>query len=179
MLWRLLQPVGCTAGASVTPVTLHTLVKVMYCRIFVMQPYTYIWYKNPWCTVIMKKYKKSIPNKMFHYCIVTIISHRYVLPIELKNLASTYGQYSFMWKLHVYSDIGLSKDECAEILKAVSTSQNDAYGFTGKALLAKERENTGIVTFCQRIDSMLGDGVQTGKMTEFCGMPGTGKTQMR
>jgi RecA/RadA recombinase len=35
-----------------------------------------------------------------------------------------------------------------------------------------------IVTFCKALDDMLNGGVQLGQVTEFCGVPGVGKTQM-
>ena len=34
------------------------------------------------------------------------------------------------------------------------------------------------MTFCEGLDDMLGGGVPVGKITEFCGAPGIGKTQM-
>lgn len=35
-----------------------------------------------------------------------------------------------------------------------------------------------IVTFCPDLDAVLGGGVPTGSVTEFCGVPGVGKTQL-
>ena len=35
-----------------------------------------------------------------------------------------------------------------------------------------------IITFCGELDEMLGGGVASGEVTEFCGAPGIGKTQM-
>ena len=35
------------------------------------------------------------------------------------------------------------------------------------------------MTFCAGVDGMLGGGVPLGKVTEFCGAPGLGKTQFR
>lgn len=35
-----------------------------------------------------------------------------------------------------------------------------------------------IVTFCSALDDILGGGVPLGKLTEFCGLPGVGKTQI-
>ena len=47
-------------------------------------------------------------------------------------------------------------------------------------LLRQEQLHGGyIVTFCARVDEMLGGGVPLGKVTEFCGGPGLGKTQIR
>ena len=34
------------------------------------------------------------------------------------------------------------------------------------------------MTFCAQVDGILGGGVQTGEITEFCGAPGVGKTQI-
>jgi RAD51-like protein 2 len=44
--------------------------------------------------------------------------------------------------------------------------------------LRQERVQTGIVTFCGAWDRMLGSGVPLGKLTEVCGPPGIGKTQL-
>jgi RAD51-like protein 2 len=51
-------------------------------------------------------------------------------------------------------------------------------GQTAFSLLEKEVDSTPIITFNQAIDDMLGGGVACGKLTEFCGVPGIGKTQM-
>lgn len=45
-------------------------------------------------------------------------------------------------------------------------------------LFEREKNRVSIVTFCEQLDEMLGGGVATGKITEFCGPPGIGKTQM-
>eukprot|EP01125_Pyxidicula_operculata_P000937 TRINITY_DN1080_c4_g1_i1.p1 TRINITY_DN1080_c4_g1~~TRINITY_DN1080_c4_g1_i1.p1 ORF type:complete len:425 (+),score=99.67 TRINITY_DN1080_c4_g1_i1:156-1430(+) len=50
-------------------------------------------------------------------------------------------------------------------------------GTSAFALLEKEQEPS-IMTFSKDIDDMLGGGVQLSKVTEFCGVPGIGKTQM-
>jgi RAD51-like protein 2 len=52
---------------------------------------------------------------------------------------------------------------------------------SGKSALAKLQESAllpPIVTFCAALDEVLGGGVPLGKMTEFCGLPGVGKTQL-
>lgn len=46
-------------------------------------------------------------------------------------------------------------------------------------LLKAEQEQPFIVTFSSKVDDMLGGGIALGKITEFCGAPGIGKTQMR
>ncbi|EGC32854.1 hypothetical protein DICPUDRAFT_18874, partial [Dictyostelium purpureum] len=40
------------------------------------------------------------------------------------------------------------------------------------------KENQHIITFCKEIDQILNGGVPLKKLTEFCGVPGIGKTQM-
>uniref|UniRef100_A0A340TBH0 DNA repair protein RAD51 homolog 3 n=1 Tax=Anopheles minimus TaxID=112268 RepID=A0A340TBH0_9DIPT len=45
--------------------------------------------------------------------------------------------------------------------------------------LWKEEENrTGLVTFCKDLDLALGSGISEGMITELCGSPGSGKTQL-
>jgi RAD51-like protein 2 len=45
-------------------------------------------------------------------------------------------------------------------------------------MLQQEQNASCVVTFCERLDDMLGGGVPSGKITEFCGAPGIGKTQI-
>ncbi|XP_058822684.1 DNA repair protein RAD51 homolog 3 [Topomyia yanbarensis] len=45
-------------------------------------------------------------------------------------------------------------------------------------LWREEKEQAGIVTFCKDLDQAIGNGISVGLITEFCGPPGTGKTQM-
>lgn len=51
-------------------------------------------------------------------------------------------------------------------------------GKSALELLKKETQLPSIVTCNEAIDKMLGGGVPLGKMTEFCGIPGIGKTQV-
>lgn len=44
-------------------------------------------------------------------------------------------------------------------------------------LLQAERR-PAIVSFCESLDELIGGGVPCGKMTEFAGAPGVGKTQL-
>ena len=45
-------------------------------------------------------------------------------------------------------------------------------------LLNEESAKLPIYTFCQELDDLLGGGVAVGEITELCGCPGIGKTQM-
>ncbi|XP_069827320.1 DNA repair protein RAD51 homolog 3 isoform X2 [Dendropsophus ebraccatus] len=49
---------------------------------------------------------------------------------------------------------------------------------TALALLEQEQAQASIVTFCSALDEMLGGGVPLTKVTEICGPPGVGKTQL-
>lgn len=45
-------------------------------------------------------------------------------------------------------------------------------------LLQSEQNRNPIVTFCAKLDEILGGGIPLCKLTEFCGPPGIGKTQL-
>ncbi|XP_075912755.1 DNA repair protein RAD51 homolog 3 isoform X2 [Petromyzon marinus] len=45
-------------------------------------------------------------------------------------------------------------------------------------LLQEEAVRDGVVSFCAALDSLLGGGFPTGAITELCGAPGVGKTQI-
>ena len=45
-------------------------------------------------------------------------------------------------------------------------------------LLKKESSELNIVTFCAALDNILGGGIPVKKITEICGPPGVGKTQI-
>ena len=45
-------------------------------------------------------------------------------------------------------------------------------------LFWREQEQAGVPTGCAEMDDMLGEGVPFGKMTEICGVPGIGKSQL-
>jgi RAD51-like protein 2 len=49
---------------------------------------------------------------------------------------------------------------------------------TAKDILTKYGISRPVITFCRQIDVMLGGGVPVGQITEFCGVPGVGKTQL-
>ncbi|KAK9821877.1 hypothetical protein WJX74_008329 [Apatococcus lobatus] len=48
---------------------------------------------------------------------------------------------------------------------------------SARALL-EERPMRRIITFCSDVDQILGGGVALGQLTELCGVPGVGKTQL-
>ncbi|KAA6426745.1 MAG: DNA repair RAD51 [Trebouxia sp. A1-2] len=77
-------------------------------------------------------------------------------------------------------ELSISPDEALLILK-VANIHNDAglYGArSAQHLYEKELAARKIITFCGDLDGMLGGGVATGQITEFCGVPAVGKTQL-
>jgi RAD51-like protein 2 len=50
--------------------------------------------------------------------------------------------------------------------------------FTAKEFIQKMGILRPIITFCKEIDVMLGGGIPIGQITEVCGVPGIGKTQL-
>lgn len=74
---------------------------------------------------------------------------------------------------------GLRQEEVEEV-RLISGHQGgglpgavDAY-----KILALERASTRIVTCSREIDSITGGGIGSGRVTEVCGVPGVGKTQL-
>lgn len=58
-----------------------------------------------------------------------------------------------------------SSTRVPEMKSALDVLQDESYG-------------SCIVTFCRELDDVLGGGVPTKLITEFDGLPGSGKTQM-
>lgn len=75
------------------------------------------------------------------------------------------------------AEAGVSQQEALEALQAASSGHGVA-PVTALELLQKEEEFRSIVTFCSQLDEALGGGVPVGKVTEICGAPGVGKTQL-
>eukprot|EP00802_Teleaulax_amphioxeia_P011352 Tamp_11384.p1 GENE.Tamp_11384~~Tamp_11384.p1 ORF type:complete len:384 (+),score=95.44 Tamp_11384:49-1152(+) len=74
----------------------------------------------------------------------------------------------------------ISKQDAVEVLKAVRNDARPAQR-GGKSALELLQAHDGVkhvITFCSDMDNMLGGGVAVGEVTEFCGAPGIGKTQL-
>lgn len=73
----------------------------------------------------------------------------------------------------------MSQQNVLELLQAVRGEGGDAWSSsTSLELLQKEGESRSIVSFCSQLDEALSGGVPVGKITEVCGTPGVGKTQL-
>ncbi|KAL2609133.1 hypothetical protein R1flu_027706 [Riccia fluitans] len=86
-------------------------------------------------------------------------------------------------------DVSITHEEALGIIKLVPSfnSSRDGLGFSSTGdfcgqnawdLLRNEKARRRIVTSCQELDGILGSGVCTKEVTEICGVPGVGKTQL-
>lgn len=78
-------------------------------------------------------------------------------------------------------ELQLSLTETAALVREVKTasSSNTTSTTTTTALsLLQAKPSRSIITFSKAVDKMLGGGISLGELTEICGMPGAGKTQM-
>ena len=68
--------------------------------------------------------------------------------------------------------------EATKALAAAAVGGGCFGGQSAFELYEAARRRRSIITFCSKLDSMLGGGVALGEVTEFCGVPGVGKTQI-
>lgn len=85
--------------------------------------------------------------------------------------------------LDLAADAHITQEEALLTLGLVNAGvgeqSNTLLGATSAAqILQAERSQQRIFTFSPEIDSILKGGVPLGQVTEFCGVPGIGKTQM-
>lgn len=86
-------------------------------------------------------------------------------------------------------EVGISKEEALETLQILrrecltnkprpSGTAESGKTCTALELLEQEHTQSYIITFCSALDNILGGGVPLTKITEICGAPGVGKTQL-
>ena len=84
--------------------------------------------------------------------------------------------------LELSQELGVSPDIALNIIRTIdqlsSTEISSKLDVTAKDILTKFGVSRPVITFCRQIDVMLGGGVPIGQITEFCGVPGVGKTQL-
>ena len=83
----------------------------------------------------------------------------------------------------IRAEAGLEHEEALLVLKiALPGPRAGAAALAGaqsaRQMLDREARARRIITFCSDLDAILGGGVPTGQVTEFCGVPGVGKTQL-
>jgi len=78
-------------------------------------------------------------------------------------------------------EAALTLDDANDALKAARRGGEGAAlrgARSAAELLEEERTRGRVFTFCEALDDALGGGVSSGEITEFCGCPGIGKTQL-
>ncbi|XP_075445893.1 DNA repair protein RAD51 homolog 3 isoform X2 [Ascaphus truei] len=81
-------------------------------------------------------------------------------------------------------EAGISKEEALEALQILKreaqsgASSQIIQKHTALELLAQEQAQGFVISFCSALDEILGGGVPLTKITEICGAPGVGKTQL-
>uniref|UniRef100_UPI00398E8C5F DNA repair protein RAD51 homolog 3 n=1 Tax=Pristiophorus japonicus TaxID=55135 RepID=UPI00398E8C5F len=86
-------------------------------------------------------------------------------------------------------ELGISREEALEVLQIVrrescgeesqgSGVQLSVRKCTALELLEEEHAQGSVITFSSALDEILGGGVPIAKITEICGAPGVGKTQL-
>lgn len=76
-------------------------------------------------------------------------------------------------------ELHIAPGEALEIFEVVRPTQTKVKGQSALSLLERGRGRGHVVSFCAAVDAVLGGGVEVGRVTEVCGEPGTGKTQLR
>lgn len=81
------------------------------------------------------------------------------------------------------ADAGIGHRDALQVLQVARTAaqiskQLDSKLIPVQQLLQNEQNRNPIVTFCAKLDEVLGGGIPLCKLTEFCGPPGIGKTQL-
>ncbi|XP_073521465.1 DNA repair protein RAD51 homolog 3 isoform X1 [Phyllobates terribilis] len=79
-------------------------------------------------------------------------------------------------------EAGLSEDNAVKVLQVLRRENHKdsstSLKHTALELLEQEQAQASIITFCSALDDILGGGVPLTKVTDICGPPGIGKTQL-
>jgi len=90
----------------------------------------------------------------------------------LEAASSSYGSASVSANATSLSGIGSSNSSSS------NTTNLSSGATTAREGAAKAQSLKPIITFSKSVDTMLGGGFPLGQVTEICGLPGAGKTQM-
>lgn len=105
------------------------------------------------------------------------ISHAAALQLRLAVLHQMEGETASLFSPRLSSP-GPLRQVVPEDTDANRSTSVPRPPQSAAAAFKREEKSCPIVTFCRDLDNILGGGVQTGTMTEVCGEPGTGKTQL-
>lgn len=101
--------------------------------------------------------------------VTTLITHGFRFVSELKSLKP----------LDLAKELDISADDALLILQSVANPTGESIkSASAKEIYLQMEHSKSIITFSRSIDKLLGGGVPLGQLTEFCGVPGIGKTQM-
>eukprot|EP00128_Syssomonas_multiformis_P014588 Colp12_sorted_trinity150504_noHs@29739 len=100
----------------------------------------------------------------------------------LKAGFKTAGDVLEVGPITLSQEIGVSREEAVEAIQILRTGEAEHNELekapTALALLGQLEASVAITTACAELDHMLGGGVPLRKLTELCGAPGVGKTQI-
>lgn len=105
--------------------------------------------------------------------IASLIRAGYRTVADLKDLEPL----DLVQDLRITPDLALQVLQCAQSCFSDKSTDNST-SVSAKDILSRHGGNRPVITFCRSIDQLLGGGVPLGQITEFCGVPGVGKTQM-
>lgn len=129
----------------------------------------------------------SMISKLIDHGFNNLIDLVCLQPFDLAQELNISNEDAFMILKVSCNEIQTNRDDeyCGHPLK--ENIEQQSYTFLSlftKITTAKdvynqnEKELRPIVTWCKNIDKMLGGGIMIGQLTEICGVPGIGKTQM-
>jgi len=103
----------------------------------------------------------SVLQKLIQAGFKTVIDFKGIKPAELSK------------------ELDVSHEEALSILTSINKpEERRVERVTALDLLEKEPSQGHVMTFNSDLDDLLGGGVKIGQVTEFCGVPGIGKTQL-
>ncbi|XP_040277877.1 DNA repair protein RAD51 homolog 3 isoform X2 [Bufo bufo] len=95
---------------------------------------------------------------------------------------STLQDVADVTAIELARESGISEDSAVKVLQVLRRENQSGTSVTLKhtalELLEQEQAQASIITFCSALDEVLGGGVPLSKVTEICGPPGVGKTQL-
>lgn len=93
-----------------------------------------------------------------------------VPPSKAMEILKQIGNFSRSGDLNVDSSVNSIND--------TSISKTQQGVFSAKDLVSRMSVQRPIITFCKALDISIGGGIPSGQITEICGVPGIGKTQL-
>jgi RAD51-like protein 2 len=93
----------------------------------------------------------------------------------------TVADFEGMKALDLSRELELPHDVALRVLQSIDSKsilRGPNASVNAKDILCNRVSGKSIVTFCKGVDSIMGGGVPLGQITEFCGVPGIGKTQL-